>query len=199
MLFLLISAGWAREGITRKIAESSIPVKKSAEKLEKIASKKGITKARISGGEPTLCRDHLFELLHHLEQSGILNTSILKTNGILFGADSSYVEELRRSDLPYVRVSLKAGLPGKWEDKTGAERGSFDLPYKAIKHLWRNDIDFHVAAMADPRITSKEETREIYRKVAEISEVLAENIEWESIDMYPNTERRLKHAGIELE
>lgn len=171
----------------------------SAEKLLNIASNKEVKKARISGGEPTLCREHLMKLLDHLEEDGNLDTFILETNGILFGKESSYVQELRRFDIPYVRVSLKAGFSNEWEEKTGAKKEYFELLFKAIEHLWQNEIDFHVAAMADPQITSREEMGEIYRRVAQVSRPLAENIEWETVDMYPNTKKRLKHAGIDLE
>ncbi len=170
----------------------------AAERLDEIARKKVVDKARVSGGEPTLCREHLLELLDLIEEKEHISGFILETNGILFGNDKEYVEELKGLEKPYVRVSLKAGFPEEWEEKTGASQESFPLPYRAIQYLWDLDIDFHVAAMADPRMTSKEEMKSIYDRVAEVSLPLAENIEWESVDMYPNTKRRLKAAGKEL-
>lgn len=110
----------------------------------------------------------------------------------MLGNDESYVKEREEFEVPYIRVSLKAGLPEKWEGKTEADRKSFELPYKAIEYLWKEDIDFHVAAMADPNITSKKEIESIYRKVSEVPKILAENIEWEIVDLYPNIERQLK-------
>ncbi len=174
------------------------PPKEAAEELKSVALKRGVKKARISGGEPTLCRDHLLEILNYLEEDGTLDSFILETNGVLFGDDQSYVEELQGLELPYVRVSLKAGFPERWEDKTGAKAEYFEFPYQAIEYLWERDLDFHVAAMVDQRITTEEEIREVYRKVEKISKPLAENIEWESIDLYPNTKRRLKTKGIDL-
>ncbi|MFW6197055.1 MAG: hypothetical protein ACOC5D_06960 [Thermoplasmatota archaeon] len=53
--------------------------------------------------------------------------------------------------------------------------------------------------MVDNRITSKDEIKEIYQKVSSVSKILADNIEWESIDLYPNTERRLKCKGVDIE
>lgn len=166
--------------------------------LEKVAKKSGVKKARISGGEPTLCREHLTEVLSGLESSDMIDSFILETNGMSFGDDRSYISEIEDLELPYVRVSLKAGYPETWEKKTGAVSDSFDLPYRAIKYLWDSDMDFHVAAMVDPRITSKGEMEAIYEKVKKVSPILAENIEWETIDMYPNTKRRLKKREIEL-
>lgn len=173
--------------------------KEVSEKLTKVALKKSVTKARISGGELTLCRKHLLEVLEKLEKSDIIDLFILETNGILFGKDRSYVKQLENFDVSYVRVSLKAGTPKEWEQKTGAQKQFFDLPYKAIEYLWNSNIDFHVAAMADPRITSQKEMRNIMRKVGNISRGLANNIEWETIAEYPNTKKRLKVKGIELD
>lgn len=170
----------------------------TAEKLVKTALKKSVNKARISGGEPTLCKEHLLKVLDCLEGCDALDTFILETNGILFGKNESYVDEIEKFELPHVRVSLKAGFSEEWERKTGARANSSNLPYKAIEHLWKKDLDFHVAAMVDPRITSKEEMWNTYKKVGEISEVLADNIEWETIDKYPNTKRRLKKAEVKL-
>lgn len=121
-------------------------------------------------------------VLEKLEGYIALDTFILETNGVLFGNDESYVEEIERFELPYIRVSLKAGFLEEWERKTGAEARSFELPYRAIEHLWKRDVDFHVAAMVDPRITEKKEMWNIYRKAKGASEVLAENIEWGTID-----------------
>ena len=74
------------------------------------ARRHGVDKARISGGEPTLCRDHLLGLLEAFQETD-LRLFILETNGILLGADSSYVRALSRFERVHVRVSLKAGTP----------------------------------------------------------------------------------------
>ncbi|MBS3816039.1 MAG: radical SAM protein [Candidatus Thermoplasmatota archaeon] len=166
--------------------------------LEDVAEKSGISKARISGGEPTLCKKHFLKVLEEIERSSVIDTFILETNGVLFGDDREYVKEISKFETLYVRVSLKSGEPEKWEENTGASKKFFELPYRALHHLWKENIDFHVAAMADPRNTSKKEMAGVYSRVAELSEPLAENIEWETIDMYPNTKKRLKALRKEL-
>lgn len=168
------------------------------QRLEKVAREKGVNKARISGGEPTLCKKHLLGVLELLEDSSLIDTFILETNGVIFGKDEDYLERLEMFELPYVRVSLKAGFSETWEEKCGAVESTFELPYRAIENLWERDIDFHVAAMVDERITTEKEMLSITKKVAEVSPVLAKNIEWEDIDMYPNTKRRLRAAEKEL-
>lgn len=165
------------------------------DRLENVCRKKRVTKARISGGEPTICKDHLLEVLEGIEDSNFIDFFILETNGLIIGYDDDYVSEISRFEKPYVRVSLKAGTPEAWEEKTGADRSYFELPYRAIEKLWKNGIDFHVAAMVDPRITEEIEVYSVIKNINEISEELAEHIEWETVDLYPNTKRRLKAAG----
>jgi len=56
----------------------------------KIAEKRGYNMLRVSGGEPTISRDHLLQLLELVEQTRY--TFILETNGILIGADKKYAQ-----------------------------------------------------------------------------------------------------------
>lgn len=164
-------------------------------KLEDICKNKKVSKARISGGGPTLCKEDLLRVLKGIEKSSVIDLFILETNRIIFGDDNEFVSKISKFDKPYVRVSLKAGTLEAWENKTGAQSKYFDLPFKAIENLWKENIDFHVAAMVDPRITDKTEINNIFKKLSKVSEELAENIEWEDIDLYPNTKRRLKAVG----
>ncbi|MEE9150433.1 MAG: radical SAM protein [Thermoplasmata archaeon] len=168
------------------------------ENLKKTAYKFGVRKARISGAEPTLGREHLFALLDLVEESEF-GTFILETNGILFGADDAYVKDLRRYTKPHIRVSLKAGTPEGFEKRTGARGESFELPYRAIRHLKEADVSFHVAAMTDKRIMSNEERKSLIKKLSEIDNDLATHLEEERIDPYETTLERLKHADEELE
>ena len=50
------------------------------------AKKRGFKKLRISGGEPTLCPEHLLSILDLTQKTNML--FILETNGILLGAES---------------------------------------------------------------------------------------------------------------
>jgi uncharacterized Fe-S cluster-containing radical SAM superfamily protein len=160
---------------------------------------RGIDKVRISGAEPTLCKDHLLALLDLIEHSRF-KLFILETNGILFGVDENYVKKISRFKKVHVRVSLKAGTKEDFTRKTGAVGESFEIPFKAIKYLKRHGCSFHVAAMsADPRIMSPQERVSLHRKLAEIDKNLVENLEEEVVDPYQTTLERLKHAGCKLE
>lgn len=165
--------------------------------LKKTAIKFGVKKMRISGAEPTLGRRHLLALLKYVEESEF-NLFILETNGILFGADNSYVKEIGKFTKPHIRISLKAGTPEGFEKRTGANAASFELPYLAIEHLKNAKVSFHVAAMTDSRIMDNEERKTLLKTLSAIDFDLAGHLEEEQIDPYDTTLERLKQAGVEL-
>ena len=126
---------------------------------------------------------------------------ILETNEILLGLDKDYGKKIScfSKSKVHVRVSLKAGTAEDFSKKTGAKPEFFDLPFKAIENLIDSGASFHVAAMsADPRIMKPEERRESIKRLAEIEPKLLLNLEEEIVDLYKNTLKRLKYAGIEL-
>lgn len=167
---------------------------KAFERLLKNAEKEGVRKMRISGGEPTLCREHLLRLLDLIDGTGYL--FILETNGIPFGADEGYVKSLARYGNIHVRVSLKAGTPEGFQRRTGARGDFYELPYSAISSLMREKIPFHVAAMSDPRLMPHEEKKAMLKKLDEIG--YKDSLEEEVCDPYPHTIFRLKEAGVNI-
>ena len=171
---------------------------KVAEILCNLAKHHRIRKARLSCGEPTICPQHLIEVLEYIEKCRDIELFILETNGIIMGIDESIVKKISNYSKVYVRVSLKAGRPEKFEERTGARREFFELPFRAIKYLLRHGVKFHVAAMTDPRIMSVDERRELINKLASIDPWLAQWLEEEDIDPYRTTLFRLRKAGIKL-
>jgi len=167
--------------------------------LEKATKRYGTHRCRISGGEPTLCREHLLDVLELVEGDEWFDLFILETNGILFGSDECYVEELLPFKKVHVRVSLKAGNGEGFQRRTGAIGQFYELPFKAIRNLCETGISFHVAAMTDPGIMQEQERREIIDKLNEIDGGIARNLEEEIIDPYDTTLFRLKQAEVKLE
>ena len=165
---------------------------KAAHSLVSKAREQGFRKIRISGGEPTLCKRHLLRVLEKTEPSGMY--FILETNGILLGADEEYVRELNRYSHFHLRLSLKAGNGTGWEKRTGAERESFELPYRAVKLLLDNGVDFHVAAMTDPVLIPESEREELFERLEEAG--YRDWVEEESCDPYDLTLKRLKESGF---
>lgn len=166
--------------------------------LRKAAYDYRTKKLRISGAEPTLGKEHLLGLLERVEGSEF-TLFILETNGILFGIDESYVTEVSKFKKVHVRVSLKAGTPQAFSQKTGAKSDSFEIPFDAIRNLLKHRARFHVAAMsADPRIMTPEERISLGQRLTEISPLLAKNLEEEVVDPYKTTLTRLEKAHYKL-
>ena len=165
-------------------------------RLDEAARRRRVRKLRISGAEPTLCRQHLLELLELVERSPY-DVFILETNGILL-ADEDYVAELSRFKKVHVRVSLKAGTPEEFSKKTGAVESAFELPFEAIRNLIKHGLSFHVAVMSDPRIMSAEERANLLRRLKSIEPRLLKMLEEEVVDPYETTLLRLEKAGIRL-
>ena len=164
--------------------------------LDKAAKKYGVNKLRISGCEPTLCREHLLQLLEYVEDSRY-PLFILETNGILFGWDESYVKEVARFEKVHVRVSLKAATPKTFTARTGAAPEFWELPFKAVEHLYRHGASFHVAVMSDPRIMPADERRQLIERLREIDVVIAANLEEELCDPYETTVARMAAYGVD--
>ncbi len=169
------------------------------DRLVKLMKSVGGDKVRISGGEPTISREHLVQVLECIEARSDVRLFILETNGILLGYDRSYVKELSRfRDKVVVRVSLKAGTPEKFSERTGAKSKYFELPFRAIRWLLDEGVETYVAVMTDPRLMTREERKMLFSLLTDIDPKLPLEVEEESIEFFPQTKRRLRLAGIEL-
>ncbi len=156
-----------------------------------------IRKARISGAEPTLCKAHLLAVLPLVEES-LFESFMLETNGVLFGADADYAQQMARFEKVHVRVSLKAATPEGFQQRTGARGEAVDLPFQAIQHLLQAKASFHVAAMTDPRLMPATERELLISRLADLDMRLVENLEEERCDPYKGTVRRLEAAGVDV-
>ena len=167
--------------------------------IERLAARSGVRRARLSGGEPTLCWRHLTKLIELADESRELDLFILETNGILLGFRPELAEDLACFRKLVVRVSIKAGTPEGFSWKTGAAGWAFELPFKAIERLLSLGVRVYPAAVLDPRVTWGEDRREVFRRLGELGYELVLDLEDESIDPYPNALRRMRRAGVELE
>jgi uncharacterized Fe-S cluster-containing radical SAM superfamily protein len=137
---------------------------------------------RVSGFEPTIGRQHLLELIDTFRQDGDnFHWFLLETNGILLGADESYVRDLSKfGDYLQVRLSIKAGTPEAFEKKTGAKAEFFELPWQALHYLRKYGIKHRIAAMSeDPSFTPQEERRGLFQRLAQYHETGNEKIDEE--------------------
>ena len=161
-----------------------------ARRLVDIARGKGFRKARVSGNEPTICPEHLIEVLRLIPESFLF---ILETNGILIGLDEAFAGKLARFPNLYVRVSLKGTTGEEFSMLTGASREGFLLQLRAVENLCRAGIRVQPAVMVS--FSPAENVKALQKKLGAISPEL-EEIEVEELVLYREVEERLRKAGI---
>jgi len=154
-----------------------------AGKLIAIAKSKKLNQLRISGNEPTICREHLIKVLELIPND---YQFILETNGILIGSDITYAEELSRFSNLYVRVSLKGTCEEDFTKLTGAQ--GFQLQLKALEYLTKYRVNVHPACMIS--FSSPENITALRKKLNAINTAF-ENFELEELILYPSVEKRL--------
>ncbi|RLF22976.1 MAG: molybdenum cofactor biosynthesis protein MoaA [Thermoprotei archaeon] len=165
---------------------------------ESLARRHKVRRVRLSGGEPTIGKDHLLRLLELVEDSRYIDQIILETNGILIGAEPEYARNLSRYSKLIVRVSIKAGEPKAFSRRTGAIEEAFELPLIAIERLLDSGVHVYVALMTDPRIVDVDERKKMFEMLAAIDPSLPKEVEEECIEPYPLCIRRMQLAGIRL-
>lgn len=161
-----------------------------AAKLKAIARRRGFQRVRISGNEPTLCRDHLLGVLAAMPTE---LQFILETNGILIGYDEDYADALSRFANLHVRVSLKGCCEEEFSRLTGADPQGFALQIKALDQLARAGVSAHAAVMAS--FSTAENLAVLRQRLAETALGPME-LEVEEVLMYRDVAERLKKAGF---
>jgi len=157
-----------------------------ADELQKIINKKGYTQLRISGGEPTIGKQHLIELLQNIDTKLLF---ILETNGILLGADKTYVKDLSKFKNLHVRVCLKGSTRDEFSWLTGAETG-FEYQLKSLEYLRDESMSFNIAIVS----TRNDKTELFMRlKEMELDKVMVED---EEIKLYPQVRKRLVKESL---
>lgn len=161
--------------------------KEVANTLQQIAEKKKYHQLRISGGEPTIGRQHLLELLQKINTK---YTFILETNGILLGYDKQYVQDLSRFKNLHIRVCLKGADAEEFSFLTGAEKG-FNFQLKALEYLRDNQMSFNIAVVSG----SKEKKQLLFQRLVEmdLGNIM---IEEEEIKLYPMVKNRLEKENL---
>ncbi|MGB9675868.1 MAG: radical SAM protein [Candidatus Bathyarchaeales archaeon] len=165
---------------------------KVAEGLVTLAKKCGLKLLRISGGEPTIGKPHLLNLLDALEGEGY--RFILETNGILIAHDEDYAENLAKHKFIHVRVSLKGCCEEEFAKLTGAKPEGFTLQLKALQSLVENGVSCHPSVMSS--FSTRQNLQALTRRLGQISPNLAEELEIEELILYPHVARRLQKYGL---
>jgi uncharacterized Fe-S cluster-containing radical SAM superfamily protein len=157
-----------------------------AEELHRIAQHKGYTQVRISGGEPTIGRAHLIAVLKHIKPELLF---ILETNGILLGADETYVKELSRFKNLHVRICFKGINPEEFSWLTGAKNG-FEYQLKALEYLRDTKVVFNIAV-----VSTKKDRCEFFKQLTALG-LSTIMVEEEEVTLYPQVRERLKKENL---
>lgn len=143
--------------------------------------KMGLPLVRISGGEPTIGKDHLLKLLGHLSNDIIF---ILETNGILLNEE--YVKDLSKFENIYVRLSLKGVDTHTFERNTGMDGHFFQHQLIVLELLKKYKIRYGVAILYN-----------LYTE-NQIKKLGIPNLEYESLILYPFIENNLRRKNIKI-
>lgn len=161
-----------------------------ARKLIGIAKSKRLNQLRISGNEPTLCREHLIKVIELIPKDYLF---ILETNGILIGSDETYAQELSQFPNLYVRVSLKGTCEEEFSRLTGAIPEGFQWQLKALENLTRYRVKVHPACMVS---FSPPERIQVLKKRLKTIKPSFTDFEVEELILYPAIEERLKNLKV---
>jgi uncharacterized Fe-S cluster-containing radical SAM superfamily protein len=163
-----------------------------ARTLIEMAGKKGIRRVRVSGGEPTIGKDHLLQVLEGLKKQGLV--FILETNGILIGEDKSYAHELAEFPFAHVRVSLKGCSEEEFSSLTGAKQEGFLLQLKALQNLVRENVHCHPAVMVS--FSPENSLQRLIERIRAIEPKLVELLETEELILYPSVKTKVRKHGL---
>ena len=119
--------------------------------------------AVITGGEPTLDKDFLLDLVLNLKRSVGVKHITLSTNGYLL--DKEYVMELKDAGLDGVKLDIKAYNESIHQWYTSMSNRSV---LKAARYLWESKLDFRVETVLMPEIVDVEEIERIASFLAQI-------------------------------
>ncbi|MFX0013284.1 MAG: radical SAM protein [Candidatus Hermodarchaeota archaeon] len=155
--------------------------------LMALSEKHNCHRMRLSGGEPTLCKEHLLSVLEQIPDDILF---VLETNGILL-SESTYIQALKNAQhRPYIRISLKAGQT-LFSKVTGAPIDIYKAQLHAIELLQKSSLRFNVAIMAE-FFTSKE--------ISDLEAVVRpKQLEIEQLLLYPFVREKLRRRGLSLE
>jgi len=166
----------------------------SAERLIGIARENNHNKARLSGNEPTIGKEHLLQLLTEIQDTDL--EFILETNGILIGEDPYYAEELSEfKDFIRARVSIKGCNPKQFSKLTQAKPEGFKLQLNSLKNLLNHGIDSHPAVMIS--FSTTQEINQLREKLTGINPYFV-NFEPEEVKNYGGAYKRLEKEGIKI-
>lgn len=155
---------------------------------------------RISGGEPTICIDHLLDVLKEFSRRSTKIRLVIETNGVMLGHSGSLASELGEFSEKNisVRVSLKGADSDTFSKLTGAPREYFTYQLNSIENLIKAGFTpgrtLLVAVMS-----SFNKPREIAELIYELSKIdyeIPKTVELEIVKLYKNVRKKLDSVNL---
>ncbi|MDD5417428.1 MAG: radical SAM protein [Candidatus Nanoarchaeia archaeon] len=165
--------------------------KEVAGKLTKLMVENKTGKCRISGGEPTICRNHLIEVIKNLPSECLF---VLETNGILLGYDPSYIKELSKFSNLHIRLSIKASDFDMFEQITGAKKEFLSNQISAVKSIDEAGISYNLAVMHD--LYSEKKYYDFLEKLEKIIPSVHSKIENEQLILFNFLKSRVEKRSL---
>lgn len=160
--------------------------KSVCKQLMDIVKREGYRKVRVTGGEPTIGRRHLFKLLSIVPQDILF---LLETNGILLAKDDEYLKRLKKFKNLHIRVSLKGKDSREFSKLTRAKPRFFKKQLVALEKISRSGISYNASV-----ISLKDEIDGLRKRLAKIDSGMM--LEEEEIKLYPHVKKRLKRFEL---
>lgn len=176
---------WNRNKNFREIGDLYAPGEVAA-KLAEISSENDYSRVRITGGEPTIGRNHFLKVLEEIPEEHLF---VLETNGILIGEDRNYAENLSQRRNLHVRVSLKGVTKEEFSRLTKADEKFYEFQFDALKNLRKEGISYHASVM-----TLKDSLEELKERLAGIDSGM--RLEEEKLKLYSPVKKRMKEEGL---
>jgi uncharacterized Fe-S cluster-containing radical SAM superfamily protein len=191
---LLCKFCWMSDAATLHAGEAGrfYSSKELANSLISLAKKCNIDLLRISGGEPTLGKQHLFQFLDVLQGKGY--RFILETNGIPIAHDEEYALDLSKHSFVHVRVSLKGCNEEEYAKLTGAKPDGFKPQLKALRNLVDAKVSCHPSVMVS--FSQTDAVQALIERLKQIGSSLVEELEIEELILYPSVIRKLQRNRL---
>ena len=191
---LLCRFCWVKDSVLLHPAEvgSFYTPRQVAENLVSLANKCKYNQLRVSGGEPTICKAHLFQVLDLLMDKRL--SFILETNGIPIACDKSYAGSLSKYNFLHVRVSLKGCSEEEFTMLTGAKPEGFNLQLESLKNLKKSSVRCHPSVMIS--FSKRGNFQKLIERLRQISPEFADNLEIEELILYPHVIERVHQYGL---
>jgi uncharacterized Fe-S cluster-containing radical SAM superfamily protein len=166
------------------------------QKIYSIAARNKYEYVRLSGGEPTLSKNHLLKIIQLFSETPF--TFILETNGLLIGHDPSYAESLAEFSNLVVRISFKGTSGEEFYVLTGADPFFFKLQLKGLENLVESGLkpcnEVYPAVMLS--FSTPESYYQLKKEFSKIHPALPSCIDEEYVILYPHVKEVLRKHGL---